>query len=355
MRSIRVITAVFLAGLSCWSQEDLPDQVFRTGTNVVQVPVTVKDGSGRFVNGLQAGNFHLYDNGKLQRADLDVEFTPLSMVVAIQRNNRTEAVLPQIKKIGPMLEQLVLGDQGEAALLAFDHRIEVIQDFTSSGIEFSQALEKLRPGSQTAVVVDAVMEAARMLRRRPENRRRVILLISETKDRGSEGRIRDTLLEVEFGNIDVYTVNMNRVLTALTTRRDPAPPDKFPVAARTMPGVSPQTPTEVSRSGLDQTLDFKPIIGEIFSQVHALFVPNHAEILTQYTGGREYSFSNLTGLESALTDIGQELHNQYVLSYTPNNLDEAGYHDITVEVTRPGLDIRARPGYWMAYKPATGP
>lgn len=356
MRSIRLL-AVFVAGLMCWSQEDLPEQVFRGGTNVVQVPVTVKDRSGNYVNGLQPLDFHLYDNGKIQRTDLDVEFTPISMVVAIQRSHRTEAVLPQIKKIGPMLDQLVLGDQGEAALLAFDHRIDVIQDWTSNGVEFTQALDKLRPGSQTAVVVDAVMEAVRMLRRRPEDRRKVVLLISETRDRGSEGRMRDTLLEAEFAGVTIYTVNIDRLLTALTNRREPAPPDKFPVAARapTLPGIAPQTPTEVSRSGIDQTFDFKPIVTEIFTQIHGLFVDNHAEVFTDYTGGREYSFRNLSGLETALTDIGQELHSQYVLSYTPNNLDEAGYHDITVEVARPGLDVRARPGYWMAYKPATGP
>jgi len=346
---------IALSGLLCWAQEEQPEQVFRTETNVVQVPVTVKTSNGGYVNGLQKADFRLYDNDKLQKTDLDVEFTPVSMVVAIQRNNRTEAVLPHVKQIGPLLDQLVLGEQGEAALLAFDHRIEVIQDWTSNGVEFTQALEKLRPGSQTSVVVDAVMEGVRMLRRRPENRRRILLLISETRDRGSEGRMRDALLEAEFGGVTIYTVNMNRALTALTTQREPAPPDRIPPAARPLAGHVPQTPTEAARFSVDQTFDFKPIIGEIFTQVHGLFVPNHAEVFTQYTGGREYSFSNLKGLESALSDIGQEIHSQYLLSYTPNNTDEAGYHDIRVEVSRPGLDVRARPGYWMAYQPPTAP
>ena len=51
---------------------------------------------------------------------------------------------------------------------------------------------------------------------------------------------------------------------------------------------------------------------------------------------------------------------EYCLSVIPfggyvamagENPDEGGYHEITVEVTRPGLKIRTRPGYWMAAVP----
>jgi len=346
---------VLISGVLCWAQEELPEQVFRTGTNVVQVPVTLKTQGGMYANGLTQKDFRLYDNDKIQRVDLDVEYTPISMVVAIQRNNRTEAVLPHVKKIGPMLEALVLGEQGEGALVAFDHRIDVVQDWTNNGQRFTQALEKLRPGSSSSRVIDAVMEGVRMLRRRPDDRRRILLLISETRDRSSEGRMRDTLLEAEFAGITIYSININRALAAFTTPAAPPPPDRFPAAARSMPGVAPQTPTEVGRLRGDQSMDFKPIVREIFTQVEALFVPNHAEVFTGYTGGREYSFSGLKGLETAMLDFGEELHSQYMLSYTPNNLDEAGYHDIRVEVNRPGLDVRARPGYWMAYQPANRP
>jgi hypothetical protein len=56
-------------------------------------------------------------------------------------------------------------------------------------------------------------------------------------------------------------------------------------------------------------------------------------------------------LEKITTALGEELHSQYLLSYTPNNLDEGGFHEIRVVVTRPNLEVRTRPGYWIAARP----
>ena len=333
------------------AQEELPERVFRAQANVVLAPVTVLTATGNYVNGLEVRDFRLYDNDKLQNISLDVSFTPISMVVALQRNNRTEGVLSSIKKIGPMLETLLIGEQGEAALLAFDHRLDIIQDFTNDGARFTKALDRLMPGSTSSRVVDATFMAIQMLRKRPPDRRRILVLISETKDRGSEGRLRDALLEAEFHNVIVYTVNINRAVASFTTT-PPAPrPDPFPAAAHPVPSIAPQTPHSVSQLRGAESMHFEPLIVELFSQVKAIFVPNHAEVLTRYTGGREYSFTGLKSLERAITDLGDELHSQYILSYTPNNPHEGGYHRIRVEVNRANLEVRTRPGYWMAAKP----
>ena len=99
-------------------------------------------------------------------------------------------------------------------------------------------------------------------------------------------------------------------------------------------------------------MHFEPLFVEIFTQVKAIFISNHAEVLTQYTGGREYSFTGQKSLEQAVSDLGEELHSQYILSYTPNNMAEGGWHKIKVDVNRPSLDVRARKGFWMAAKPA---
>ncbi len=210
----KLVLATALCAAPGLAQEELPERVFRAQANVVLAPVTVLTPQGRYVNGLEARDFRLYDNDKLQDIRMDVSFTPISMVVAIQRNNRTEGVLSAIKKIGPMLETLLLGEQGEAALLAFDHRLEVIQDFTNDGARFTKALERLMPGSTSSRVVDATFKAIEMLRKRPRDRRRILVLISETKDRGSEGKLRDALLEAEFNNVIVYTININRAVAS---------------------------------------------------------------------------------------------------------------------------------------------
>ncbi len=53
---------------------------------------------------------------------MDVAFEPISLVVLIEKATRVEAILPQIKHLGTLLP-LVVGDHGEAAVLAFDSRL----------------------------------------------------------------------------------------------------------------------------------------------------------------------------------------------------------------------------------------
>ena len=341
---------VLLTALALMAQEELPDRTFRTTVSEVVAPVTVTTSSGSYVNGLEARDFRLYDNDKLQDIRLNVTYNPVSMVVAIQRNAKVESLLPKIKKIGNMLASLLIGEQGEAALVAFDHRLKTIQDFSNDGAKFTTALETLMPGSSTSRMIDAVFYSINMLRTRPKDHRRILVLISETRDKGSEGRMRDALIEAEFNNVIIYTININRAVAAFT-QSSPAPrPNPYPIAARPMPGVGPQTPHMLNQLRGDQSLNFVPVITEIFTQVKAVFIPNQAEVFTRYTGGREYSFIGLKSLERAITDLGEELHSQYILSYSPSNMEEGGYHKIRVDVNRPSLEVRTRPGYWMAAK-----
>ncbi|MGH9673215.1 MAG: VWA domain-containing protein, partial [Bryobacteraceae bacterium] len=255
-----------------------------------------------------------------------------------------------IKTIGPLLDSLITGEQGEIAIIAFDHRIRVMQDFTSDGSLVRQALDKINPGSTTSALVDTMFTAGRMLRNRPRERRKVILLISETQDRGSEGRLREALLEV--ANAQVHTVNINRAVTTLTAKPLPPRPDHVPPAARApLPGGAPQTPSTVAQAGGlgGNSANFVPVFVEIFKAVKYIFVPNPAEVLTTYTGGREHSFLTRDSLQRAVSDIGEDLHSQYVLRYSPNNKLEGGWHEVRVTVpTRPGAKTRHRPGYWMA-------
>ena len=164
--------------------------------------------------------------------------------------------------------------------------------------------------------------------------------------------MRDALIEAETHNVIIYTININRALASLTAKAPAPRQSAFPVASRPpMPGGGPETPFNAAQLQGSSSMTFVPvIITEIFTQVKAVFVPNHAEVFTKYTGGREYSFVNLRSLERAVSDLGEELHSQYILSYTPNNMDEGGYHEIRVEVNRPSLSVRTRPGYWMAAK-----
>jgi VWFA-related protein len=359
MRRLKILIAGLLVSAVFAQQEDSPGQVFRATVNVVVVPVTVTDPDGSFVGDLKPSDFRLLDNEKPQDIKVDVSFIPMSLVVVVQSNWDMEAILPKLQKIGPLFQGLVTGDQGEVAVLSFDHRLQVLQDFTTDADLISQAFAKLKQGSRTSAMIDANTAAIRMLARRPQNRRRVILYIGETRDRGSEGRVRDTLILAQLNNVLFYPVSVNRLITTLTAKPMAPRPDPYPAGARPLPPNVPPTPeaTRLSVASPANSASFVPIIEEIFKQVKGIFIDNPVEVFTEYTGGREHSFITQKDLERAIHEIGQELHSQYLLSYSPNNKMEAGFHEIRVDVmgrtgrTRRELRTRYRPGYWLAAVP----
>ena len=350
---------LLIAGLCCLAvgaqtiDQPQPPTIGTARVTEIVVPVTVHDRDGNIVNGIQARDFHLTDNNKDQDITADVSYHPISLAIVIQANAAVEAILPQVRKIGSLLESFIVGDQGEAAVLAFDHRLQLKQDFTNDVSKISEALKKITPGSSTSRVRDAIGEGVRMLNHRPKDRRRVLLIISETRDYGSEGKMKDVVLDAQFANVIVYTVNMSRMAATLTNKPYPQPGGMagLPPAAQSMPSNVPATPNTIMQKGVTpgSSADFVPLMIEIMRDVKAIFVDNPAEKMTKATGGQEFSFFKQKGLEDAIAQIGHEIHSQYLLTYNPNNKDEGGWHDIRVTVSgRPELKVRSRPGYWMA-------
>ncbi len=226
-----------------------------------------------------------------------------------------------------------------------------MQDFTHDADAISKALNKINAGSTTSAMIDAVMEAARMLKPRPVDHHKVILMVAETRDKGSEGHTREALLQLQFGNITLYSVNINRLVTSLMTKPQAPRPDAIPAAARHAPPGGLQTPDAIAANSGIYNGNYIPLFVEVFRQVKSIFIDNQAEAFTKHTGGSERSFLTFKDLERAVQDIGRELQSQYMISYSPNNTSEGGYHEITVEVLRPGLTVRTRRGYWMAAIP----
>jgi VWFA-related protein len=325
------------------------DLTIKVGVNVVIAPTTVRDRNGDFVNGLQLQDFQLYDNNKLQKVNADVRDEPLSLVVAVQRSSNLNEVLPKIQRIGSMLNQVLAGQDGEVAVVGFDHRIQVMQDFTTETTKVSEAMKKLTPGSSNHAVIDAVNQSIRMLKNRPPDRRRVLLLIAEKRDRGSELRLREALTEAQFANVSIYSLDISTVVAALTDKGMPPRPPSIPPEAQHMPGNYPSTPTTVEQNYYNG--NYIPVFVDIFKAVKSVFVDDTLDVFTRFTGGREYSFIGERSLEKAVTGISEELHSQYLLSYAPNNPAEGGFHDIKVVVNRPSLEVRTRPGYWVAARP----
>ncbi len=329
--------------------DDPNDTRFGVTVSEVITPVLVFGRSGGYVNNIQPYEFHVYDDDKEQNIRVIETFTPISLVILVQSNAHVQGLLPQVNKIGSLIGPQVIGDAGEAAVIAYDSRIRTLQDFTTDKDKVSQAIKKIQPGSESNRMVDAVEAGARMLRSRPRERRRIMLLVGETRDMGSEARVRETLRYLQLSNILFFAVDMSRFVNVLTAPPTPARPDPLPPAMRPLPSNVPATPNTVQQTyGINQRAEFVPMLLEIYRDAKAVFKANPVEIFTRGTGGTEFGFHSQHTLEDALTGIGEQLHSQYIISYTPS-AEKYGFHQIVVQVTgHPEVEkILARPGYWL--------
>jgi VWFA-related protein len=316
----------------------------------ILVPALVLDKDGNIMNGIQPSMFHLYDNGREQDIHVDTEFQPISLVIAIEASYRDDAVLKQIHKVGSLIEPLVIGDAGEAAVVAFDHRVRTLQDFTSDSQKIKDSIAKVTSGGTQARMVDAVDSAILMLRHRPKDRRRIILLISETRDQGSMARGKPTLTALNLSNITLYAVDISQISRRLTEQPEPPRPDPIAPEARNLP-MGANTPLAVQHNtGLGNSAEFVPLLREMYIDTKAIFVRDPVKIFTRGTGGAQFGFLKQRGLEDAIEKIGTEIHSQYLISYAPKKETqlEGGFHELRVTVDYPRARVQTRPGYWLA-------
>jgi VWFA-related protein len=316
-------------------------------TNII-APVLVTDRAGNIIDGLQPHQFHLFDNTKEQNIQVDVAFQPISLVVAIEASARVDGpILMQIKHLGTLLP-LIVGDHGEAAVVAFDSRMRVMQDFTTDPDKIKVAIDKINAGNSSSRMIDAVDRAVYMLRNRPKDNRKIILLVSETRDQASEGRVRESLIDAQLSNVVVYTVDITQLAVRLTEKPTPPRPDPIDVTAR--PGVmgQPSTPTTAAQNyGIQNEVQFAPLLQEIYKDTKRIFIDSPSEVFAKGTGGAEFSFVKQKGLEDAVQRISQEIRSQYLITYNPNNKGETGFHAISVSVENPRYVAKTRPGYWL--------
>ncbi len=351
--SQKLLSLLCVAGIVAAQDPPRPDGQrpadFTTTVKVVLVPVAVTDKrTGDTVNGLTPYDFELYDNGKLQKITEDVTSHPLSVVLVIQANSVVDHFIPQMQRLGNLVEAQLLGESGEVAVVAFDHRIQTLLPFTSEPDKLKPALKKIKAGSTTAVVNDAVMSAIQMLKSRPNTRRRVIMVVAENKNSGSTIGTREVLSEADFAQVTIYPIDISKVISELTSTPQPNRPNAIPPEARPITNGVIQTSTTDSQTNVG---NWVPVFKDIFDLAKNVFVPNPLTVYAKYTGGQKYFFANQKDIEKAVSDIGATLHSEYMLTYTPNNMEEAGFHQIIVRVKHKDFKITTRDGYYLAGKP----
>jgi VWFA-related protein len=230
--------------------------------------------------------------------------------------------------------------------------VQTLLNFTSDADQIHAVFkDKLKTGSTTSALNDAIMGGINLLRNRDKGRKRVLIVISENRDGGSGLHLRDVLEAAEFNNVIIYPLNVSRLVTGLTETPQPTRPNTIPPGGQYLPNGQVMTPTTDQQ--LNNNGDWTPILKDIFIAIKGVFVPvtYPLNVYSHFTGAREFPFYTQKGLEEAIADIGKELHNQYILTFSVSDVHVAGYHTIKVIVDKPDLRVFTREGYWIAAKP----
>lgn len=297
------------------------ETTFHAQSNVVVIPALVKSAKGEIVYGLGAKDFVVEDDGVEQAVRLDdtAEGSAVSLVVAIQRGRRANYEFPRIRGLSAMLDPMVEAGQGRVAIVEFDSHVQLVQDFSSDSERTAGNLKGLQAGDGGAAILDAVDYSVKLLEKAPMERRRVLLLISETRDHGSQAKVENVVAEIGQSTTAVYALafspSRSNVLDTMrgnnTNEMNPAPDLLAPLimAAAAMKKNMPKT-------------------------------------VASMTGGEYEMFASGKNFDRRMIDFTNHVHNRYLLSIEPKN-PHPGLHQLRVRLRGPrDAVVLARTSYW---------
>lgn len=291
-----VALAVVLTAASLGAQA-----VFRSGTDVVLLSVTVLDGSGRLVAGLDRGDFQVLEDGLPQEiSNFARDPQPIALSLLLDSSTSMEPKLAIVQEAASGFARR-LSKKDVAQIIGFDKQTQILQTFTNDEVVLERAIRRTRTGGSTSLY-DALYVALDELKRlrvasAEDVRRQAILLLSDGEDTSSVTRYEDVLDSSKRAGVIVYAINLK---------------DRETVTSRTW---------------------------------------NESEYemrsLTQETGGRSYAVEDVNQLPAIYGQIADELANQYTIGYTSTNARRDGaWRRIAVQVRRGGGSARTKAGYF---------
>jgi VWFA-related protein len=295
-------------------------------SQLVLVPTTVETGKGDVIYELKASQFVVEDNGVPQRVRLDEsdEVRPLSMVVAVQCSRAAEMEFAKMQGLITMIDAITGDAPAEVAVEQFGTGEELLTGFTRDTTVRNEALHKIAPCDYDAGdnIFDAVDYANTLLDAHHANGRRVVLLISETRERGSQAKAEDVIRELGRSNTVVDAVAFG-------------------------PGKSEMV-DDLKHGGGGGLLSL------LVMAVEAMRT-NAPKEFSRLTGGEYINFTTQKGFDQGMNLLANHVHNFYMLSFQPrfpvdalgSGVAAPGLHKIVVKIPEyPSAIVRHRETYW---------
>jgi VWFA-related protein len=289
-------------------------------SQLVLVPATVTTKHGDVIYGLKASDFEVTDDGVPQTVKLDSEddARPISLVVAVQCSRYAPAEFEKMRGLATMVDALIGGAPAQVAVLDFGKDPFLITGFTRSVSRRAEALHSIEPCDDSeAATFDAVAYANTLFDKAHAQGRRVILLVSETRDHGSKTKPQDTIRALGESNTVVDAV-------AFSPGRDEIVDD---------------VKGDTGASG--------GVVGLVLMAVQALR-KNAPKEFARMSGGEYVNFTSQVAFDRDLNSLANRVDNYYLLSFQPKGMGAAeGLHTLRVRVKEyPDAVVRHRESYW---------
>ena len=335
----------------------------RVGSQLVLVPTLVATKRGEPVFTLTAADFAVTDDGVPQKLRLepDAGSTPLALVVVVETGGAGAAQLENYRGLGLLVENIVGAVPHRVAVVGFDSKPKLMQSFTGNLDEVGDALDALRPGDKGAAIFDALGMAITMLGKQPPSYRRQILLLSETRDQGSERDVEQALQTISDTNTTIYSLAFPSIGSTARHQTlkiyydpDPEPPGGC-MSRKPNADGSPQ------KSVAAQAYDCAGVLLPPLRLAKILETAARNEMrqnvprtVAEVSGGEYFKFKNVRSLQRDLIAISNHMPNRYLLSFQPQS-PHVGMHAITVKLPDyPQLKVAGRRGYWVDAQDGSG-
>jgi Ca-activated chloride channel family protein len=273
---------------------------------LVVLPVRVLDSDGVFVSGLRAGNFRVYESGRLQTVNLfQQEDAPVTVGLIV---DHSRSMSPKLQGVAAAVISFAHSSNPQDEMFVVDFNDNVSLEspagkpFTHDAGELAHAVGAVSARGQTALY-DAVYEGINHLQLAHRDKK-ALVVVSDGGDNASKHTLADVLALARRSQTVIYAIGL-------------------------IGGASEEENPKVLRRLCDET-------GGI------AFFPEAAESVSEVS-----------------TRIAEDLREQYTLGFTPESTDSRdSYRKIQVKVSAPGdgkLRVQTRRGYVTSQKPAKDP
>jgi len=288
----------------------VPSRQLKSQQGYQQVTVTVTDQNGRYVTGLQKGDFKLAIDGQ----DRPIEFfrqdlnTPVSIGILVDTSGSMQPKIPQAQAA---ISEFVhnLNERDDVFMFAFSSRPFLLQPFTTNHYLVLSRLELLHAFGQTSLY-DTILDGLLMVQHGRYDKR-ALLVVTDGMDNTSQSNVEQVVAQARRMGVLVYSIGIG----------DPN--------AANLPGIA-LGPFMFGGGDVDQ-VDARTL-----------------SALSTETGAKTYIIREVgdgVALRNACETISRELREQYTVGFVAPDASRGGYRSIHVDVpTHPDDAVRVRKG-----------